>query len=314
MKPVLFHIGDFAVHSYFFFLTIGFIVATIIGIIEFRKNGLSVKNFIDLAIVIVIFGMIGSRLMHVVAEDIPHDVYCSKKLDKCGPDPAKLKKEGGDDVIKEFNRGEKIIKFYIAHPSRIFNVFKGGLAYYGGFILGTLSALIFMKRRKMNMLFTSDTIGYGTAIGLFFGRLGCFLNGCCFGVETDSFLGVHFPKGSAAFAELANAGVVDRGIHNETPAVLPTQLFESFFSLALFLYLYLFLRRRKRYDGQIIIHFVIGYAIFRFVIEYFRNDNRGLFFGLLSSSQIVSIVMIVGAVLLWQSIRKRGEVDVSKIV
>ncbi len=312
MKPVLFNIGDFAVHSYFFFLTVGFIVATIIGIIEFRKNGLSVKNFTDLAIVIVIFGMIGARLMHVVVEDIPHDVYCSKKIDKCGPDPQKLKKEGGDDVIKEFNRGEKIIRFYIAHPSRIFNIFKGGLAYYGGFILGTLAALIFMRIRRMNMLFTSDTIGYGTAIGLFFGRLGCFLNGCCFGLHTDSFMGVHFPKGSAAFAELANAGVVDRAKDMETPALLPTQLFESFFSLALFLYLYLYLRKHKKYDGQIIVHFVTLYAVFRFVVEFFRNDNRGLFFNMLSSSQIISLVMLAGAALLWHSVRRKEDKNVSE--
>ncbi len=312
MKPVLFHIGDFAVHSYFFFLTVGFIVATIIGIVEFKRHRLPVKNFIDLAIVIVIFGMIGARLMHVVAEDIPHDVYCSKKLDRCGPDPARLKKQGGDDVIKEFNRGEKIIKFYIAHPSRIFNVFKGGLAYYGGFILGTIAALIFIKRRKMNILFTSDTIGYGTAIGLFFGRLGCFFNGCCFGLKTDSFLGVRFPRGSAAFAELANAGIVDRAKDVETPPLLPAQLFESFFSLFLFFYLYLFLRKNKSYDGQVIIHFVVLYAVFRFIIEFFRSDNRGVFFGLLSSSQIVSVVMLIGAFLLWQNLVKRGENNVSK--
>lgn len=312
MKPILFNIGELTIHSYFFMLTIGFVVATIIGVIEFRRAGLRVKDFIDLAIVIVIFGMIGARLMHVVAEDIPHDVYCSKKLDRCGPDPAKLKREGGDDVIKEFNRGEKIIKFYIAHPSRIFNVFKGGLAYYGGFILGTIAALIFMRIRRMNMLFTSDTIGYGTAIGLFFGRIGCFLNGCCFGIETHSFLGVSFPKGSAAFAELANAGIVDRARDVKTPPLLPTQLFESVFSLLLFFYLYFYLRKRKEYDGQVILHFVILYAIFRFVIEFFRNDNRGIFFNLLSSSQIISLVMIAVASLLWYSIRKKGVKDVSK--
>jgi phosphatidylglycerol:prolipoprotein diacylglycerol transferase len=314
MKPVLFQIGDLTIHSYFFFLTLGFIVATVIGVLEFKRANLSVRTFIDLAIVIVIFGMIGSRVMHIVAEDIPHDVYCSKKLDRCGPDPERLKKEGGDDVVKEFNRGEKIIKFYMAHPSRMFNIFKGGLAYYGGFIFGTIAAVIFMRRKKMNMLFTSDTIGYGIAIGLFFGRLGCFLNGCCFGIQTDSFLGVRFPKGSAAFAELANAGVVIRGKDTETPPLLPTQIFESVFSLLLFLYLYLYLRRHKRYDGQIIIHFVSLYAIFRFIIEFFRNDNRGIFFGLLSSSQIISIVLLLGSLLLWYSLRKKGDENVSKTV
>ncbi len=314
MRPVLFSIDDFNVHSYFFFLTIGFIIATIIGIIEFKKHRLNIKDFINLAIVIIIFGMVGARLMHVVAEDIPHDVYCSKKLDRCGPDPNKLKREGGDDVIKEFDRGEKIIKFYIAHPSRIFNIFKGGLAYYGGFILGTIAALIFMRIRRMNLLFTSDTIGYGTAIGLFFGRMGCFLNGCCFGHPTDSVFGVHFPKGSAAFSELANAGIVNRAKDIETPSLLPTQLFESIFSLLLFLYLYLYLRKNKKYDGQIIIHFVTIYAIFRFIIEFFRSDNRGIFFNFLSSSQIISIIMLIGAAILWHSVREKGDGDVSKTV
>lgn len=312
MKPVLFNIGDFTVHSYFFFLTIGFTVAIAIGIFEFRRMNLPIKDFVDLAIIIIIFGMVGARIMHIVAEDIPHDVYCSKKLDRCGPNPQKLIKEGGDDVIKEFNRGEKIIKFYIAHPSRMFNLFRGGLAYYGGFIFGTIAALIFMKRRRMNILFTSDTIGYGTAIGLFFGRIGCFLNGCCFGLPTDSFIGISFPKGSAAFAEMANAGIVDRIKDTHTPPVIPTQLIESVFSLLLFLYLYLFLRRHKRYEGQIIIHFTSAYAVFRFMIEYIRNDNRGIFFGLLSSSQIVSIIIFVGSLLLWNSLRKRREENVPK--
>ncbi|MCX7943802.1 MAG: prolipoprotein diacylglyceryl transferase [Deltaproteobacteria bacterium] len=312
MKPVLFYISDFSVHSYFFFLAIGFLIASLIGIVEFRKKGLPIKNFIDLAIIIVIFGMIGARLMHVVAEDIPHDVYCSKKLNRCGPDPNKLKKEGGDDVVKEFNRGEKILKFYMAYPSRIFNIFKGGLAYYGGFILGTIAALIFMRMRKMDMLFTSDTIGYGTALGLFFGRIGCFLNGCCFGYQTESFIGVHFPKGSAAFAELANAGIVSRARDLQTPPLIPTQLFEAFFALGLFGYLYFFLRTRKKYDGQIIIQFVIIYAIVRFLLEFLRNDNRGIFLNLLSSSQIISIFLIICALVLRAVIVRQGETDVSK--
>ncbi|MCX7957929.1 MAG: prolipoprotein diacylglyceryl transferase, partial [Deltaproteobacteria bacterium] len=64
----------------------------------------------------------------------------------------------------------------------------------------------------------------------------------------------------------------------------------------------------------IIVHFVVIYAIFRFVIEYFRNDNRGLFFNLLSSSQIISLILLAGAAVLWHRVRRKEDKDVSKTV
>ena len=114
-------------------------------------------------------------------------------------------------------------------------------------------------------------------IGHSLGRVGCFFAGCCYGKETDSCLGVKFP--------------------NLPHPVYPTQLYEAAFLLILFAVCsYLLLRRKFRHNMTV---YLIGYGIFRFLIEFIRGDDRGKLFGLLSPSQFWSLGMVILGVLLY---------------
>jgi phosphatidylglycerol---prolipoprotein diacylglyceryl transferase len=306
MRPWLFKFGEIGLPSYYTLLMLGFLAATILGWRECRRTGLDAGLFLDMCILIVIAGVFGARLMHVLAEEMPHDFFYSPSLHKGAASAAELVKKGATDVEKIAGRGEPIIKFYASFPAQIFYIWKGGMAFYGGLILATISAVAFMAVRRMNVLKHSDIIGFGLPLGLVFGRIGCFLNGCCFGVENHGCMGVHFPQGSAAFAELRNAGVVtSKDLF--TPPLLPAMLYEGAACLAMFLFLYFYIRPRKKFDGQIIFLFGMAYPA-RFALEYLRNDNRGVYFGgLLSSSQLVSVaVFMFSAVMYYTLARKAG--------
>jgi len=148
---------------------------------------------------------------------------------------------------------------------------------------------------KFSFWKVADAFAPGVALGQFFGRQGCFSAGCCWGKPTDLFWGVHFTE-----AGHENTGVPIVDAAGGALHLHPTQLYESFAMLAVFGVL-VFLHRRKRFDGQVLIGYMILYPIIRFVIEFFRDDPRGNLFGLttltgLSTSQIISLIVAFGAV------------------
>ncbi len=170
---------------------------------------------------------------------------------------------------------------YIEDPSRGFR-FGEGITFIGGFIGGAVCFLviyfIFRKRLKINLLDILSIIPCSILIAHAFGRIGCFFAGCCYGKETNSFLGVQFP-------------------HLPNP-VYPTQLFEAAFLLILFgVCSYLVLKKDFKYNLSV---YLVGYGIFRFLIEFLRGDDRGAFLGgIISPSQFWSLLMIVIGVLLF---------------
>jgi phosphatidylglycerol:prolipoprotein diacylglycerol transferase len=165
---------------------------------------------------------------------------------------------------------------FAGRPLQILMISKGGLIFYGGFILASIAGVIFAKIRNLAILDTADIIAPFIALGHAIGRVGCFLNGCCFGRPTDSFLGVRFPH---TFAK-----------------VYPTQLFSSAGLLIIFFFL-LFFQSRRSFKGEIISLYLILYGIFRFFIEFLRGDLLPVFHGL-TSTQLVSIIfVIVGTIL-----------------
>ncbi len=152
---------------------------------------------------------------------------------------------------------------------------SSGFVVYGGIITGVLAGYIYCRIKKLSFAKYFDLVMPEIAIAQGFGRIGCFLAGCCYGAKTDSFCGVIFPEGS-----MAPAGV----------KLLPTQLFMSAgdFLIALVLILY---ARKNKVDGNIGAGYLILYGVGRFVIEFFRNDARGSV-GALSTSQFISIFIV----------------------
>jgi phosphatidylglycerol:prolipoprotein diacylglycerol transferase len=152
--------------------------------------------------------------------------------------------------------------------------------------------------------------GFAVPLGLAFGRMGCLLAGCCFGSETTLPWGLTFPPGSAASESewkahtLASMNLPSHSLH-------PTQVYESAACLVIAALCLFVVHPRKRYDGQVFLVFVAAYAAARFVIEYFRADDRGGLFGV-STSQWIGVVLIAGALFAHVILRKRADVEPPK--
>ncbi|MDO5574200.1 MAG: prolipoprotein diacylglyceryl transferase [bacterium] len=154
-----------------------------------------------------------------------------------------------------------------------------GFVVYGGIITGILTIYIYCRIKKLNFLQYFDILAPEVAVNQAFGRVGCFLAGCCYGRETDSAIGVVFPDGC-----LAPAGV----------KLLPTQIFSAGADLALAIILMIYARKTK-YKGNVAALYLLLYSIGRPVIEYFRADERGAV-GTISTSQFISIFIFLIAV------------------
>jgi phosphatidylglycerol:prolipoprotein diacylglycerol transferase len=120
--------------------------------------------------------------------------------------------------------------------------------------------------------------------------MGCFLNGCCFGKVAQVPWAVRFPFGSPSWEAQHDAHLI--ADHAAALPVHPTQIYLSLLNLVTFVVLYFVIRRRKRFDGQIFAWLLILKGVFRSFVEIWRDDDRGVFFGWLSTSQIISLPLI----------------------
>jgi phosphatidylglycerol:prolipoprotein diacylglycerol transferase len=176
----------------------------------------------------------------------------------------------------------------------MFKLWEGGLVFYGGLLLTVGVTLAYMKWHRLPLWKWADLFSPPIALGLFFGRIGCFLAGCCYGKETSLPWGVIF-KDPNSLARLSVS------LH-------PTQLYEAAGCLVLFFFLR-WKEEKKAFDGQIFWLFLLLYAVLRFLIETVRDDPRGfLFHGLLSTSQGIGIFLgILSLFMLFYLRRKQGE-------
>ena len=186
----------------------------------------------------------------------------------------------------------------VKHWWEIFEFWKGGLTFYGGFLLATATSLAYLKWRKMSIARVADILGVSVALGLVFGRIGCFLNGCCFGKVTDSSWGICYPRIVETVdpekIQLSYVSMHQDKIGLDAPQyfshpVHPTQIYSSFYNLLIFLFL-LWLFSKKKYHGQVALAFAAIYSISRFSVEFFRADNE-LYFDTFTISQIVGLVV-----------------------
>lgn len=167
-----------------------------------------------------------------------------------------------------------------------------GFVVYGGIITGVLTAMIYFRKKKIAFLPYFDLAAPSIAIAQGFGRLGCLLAGCCYGKETNSVLGIVFRHSAYAPNDVR---------------LVPTQIISSLGNFSIMLILLVF-ARKEREAGKVGGLYLLLYAVGRFFIEFYRNDNRG-FFGPLSSSQMIALVMLVPGVLLffWPEWKKKSQ-------
>lgn len=186
---------------------------------------------------------------------------------------------------------------------------EGGITFLGGAISAIISfSILFwllLKEKRQELKTYLNVLVLGIVIGHAFGRIGCFFAGCCFGEITESFLGVVFPEGSAPFKyivthyQAAGHSLADAKNLALNTKILPTQLIEAIFLFILFGILNLM--KKNQFET-----YLISYGIFRFILEYFRADDRGSLFGVLSPSQWLSLlIFVVGTLIIILSLIKK---------
>lgn len=224
MFPEIARFGPFALYTYGFMMMVAFAVGILISIHRGKMVGISSGAVWDLALLILFTSLAGARVLYVLTH-----------LDEF--------RGHWFDVINPVQPGGKI---GIA-----------GMVLLGGVVAATVAAIIYLRKKKLGVWKFADVIAPSLALGIALGRIGCFTNGCCYGIPTHSLLGVVFPPTSPAGSQFPN-----------TP-VLPTQLISSAWGFILFGAL-LFAERWKKFDGFTFSLFLIGYSVFRIAIDTVR--------------------------------------------
>ncbi len=345
MRPILFEVFGVAVPSYFTLLTGGFLLALWLVVRDAPRVGLDRDDVLDLSLWALLAGLIGARLLHVVADgyfwdyvhlctdpllvDVPSFVHVP-----CGADADCVQAQAGALCHPATGR---------CHPVRDcfawLKFWQGGLAFFGGLLGAVPVGLWYMARHRMQRSAMFDLGGYAVPLALGVGRLGCLLAGCCFGQPTTGPFGITFdgavralgPRatcpdgwdrvvtaageavcavGRPAVLTQAKAGLIGPGALHSLP-VHPTQLYEALLALALFAVLY---PLRRRMVGRSFWAFAATYGAGRFVIEGLRADDRGLWWGdALSTSQLIAVPVVAYALYrLWAHARSAAATSPGK--
>jgi phosphatidylglycerol:prolipoprotein diacylglycerol transferase len=258
VKPILFRIFDWPLPSYAVMMVLGYLVALAVLFKLAPKSNpqtsLDRPQVWDLFIVMVISSVIGSKVGHVLFEAPGH------------------KGEAGNPI-------NSVWELLLEDPLHWARLGEPGYVWYGGMIGALLVAIYYFRRRPhLNAWLYSDAFAPAIMAGAAIGRVGCFLAGCCYGVESDVAWAVHFP-------------------HVEGGARHPTQLYDTTIAAALGVFL-LWRFGRRRFDGENIALLLMTYPVLRAITEIFRGDPERGAFGPLSTSQLLSIpLFVIGVVM-----------------
>ncbi len=292
-------VGQVAVPSYLSLLLIGYLGGVWLARREGERRGLDGTRVVDLGLLMLALGLVGARLLSVLA-----DGHLDDFIHLC-TDPHLVP---AIDSRVPYCSAEHACDFHYVcdlatnrcHPPRdclaALKFWHGGLTFYGGLLLAVPGGMYFAKRTGLGAWRMADIGAPGVMFGLAVGRVGCFLNGCCYGVATDAWVGVAMSPAS-------------------DPAH-PTQLYESLGCLAIFALLMWVIRPRLRparaaeaspqvVHGAVFGAMLVLYGVLRAVIEVYRADPRGAL-GPLSTSQAISLPLIALGVYLLVRARSRA--------
>ncbi len=173
----------------------------------------------------------------------------------------------------------------------ILRIWEGGMMFYGGFIGGLFAGSLYLNRQQISVLALGDIVAPAVALGQFFTRIGCFLNGCCFGTPSELPWAIKFPDNCVA----GGSPVADFTLH-------PTQIYASLFGLALFFFLKSRLYRPHK-TGEIFSLYLIFSGIFRFSVDFIRYFEDSANFWI---NQIIALVLVlIGSIIFVRSFKKK---------
>jgi phosphatidylglycerol:prolipoprotein diacylglycerol transferase len=315
MQSRLFTLLEIPFPSYFVLLLTGFLFATIIGALWAKRVGQDPDVVVDLGLAMLLAGVVGARLLHVIADgyfwDYVHLCTDVSKVDwKMTAEECAKVRVGGDWLGCSAERANGVwdAAKQVCHPieSDCFawaKFWAGGLTYYGGFLGASAAAVWLLKRDRFPFWKAADMAGMVIPVGLGFGRMGCLLAGCCFGTVSHGRWALSFPGQSPASEAQWKARLISSPAEHSLP-VHPTQIYESAASFLIAALLIFGLHGRKRYDGQVFVAFVALYAFARFLLEFWRSDDRGGLFGL-STSQLIGLLLVAAALVVHRVRRAR---------
>jgi phosphatidylglycerol:prolipoprotein diacylglycerol transferase len=267
MHPVMFRIGSFAVHWYGVAMALGFAAGLANWLALGRGRGRDYNFCMDLLFWIMASGLAGARLAFVLSDPRP----------------------------------------FLAKPLSVFYIHQGGLIYYGGFAAAVAAVLAFAGSRRQKRLALLDFTVTSVPLAHAFGRVGCFVNGCCFGATYSGALSVSYPRDTAPWWFHLCRGMIGREDRHSLP-VHPVQLYEAAFNLALYAALLAFYSRRPR-DGRVSALYLLLYPAGRYLLEFLRGDERMRWAGLTAAQGVCVALFACGAALWLLAGRPGGETD-----
>ncbi len=247
MHPIALQLSStFAIHWYGVMVALGFLAGLWTASRRSVRDGIPGERITDLGPWIIVGAILGARILYVVS------------------------------YWREQFAGKP---FY-----EVFMIQHGGLVYYGGLIGAILAVIWYCRRKKLSMWKTGDVLAPSIALGHVFGRIGCLLNGCCYGRVCSLPWAIHFPPGHETYPN---------GVH-------PTEIYESLLNLCLYGAL-AWLYRRKKYDGQVFATYLVSYALIRSFVEIFRGDypTYQYLWGWVTPAHLVSFGILVAGLVLF---------------
>jgi phosphatidylglycerol:prolipoprotein diacylglycerol transferase len=253
VHPIAFYLGSLPIRWYGVMMALAFLAGLWTATRRARLTNVSGDVIADVTLWLMVGSIVGARFVYVTTY---------------------WKQEFADQPLSE-----------------IFMIQHGGLVYYGGLIGATIAAAGYLAWKKLPFWKIADILAPSIALGSVFGRIGCLLNGCCYGRACDLPWAIHFP---------ADHETHGAGVH-------PTEIYDALLNLLLYVFL-AWLFRRKKFDGQIFATYLILYAVCRSIVEYFRGDYPAdhIHAGL-TSAQLVSVPIFVVGLALAAILSRRPE-------
>lgn len=232
MHPEICKIGPFTIYSYGIMLALAFLASSYLAASEAKRQDMSADVIFNLVFIAFVSGIIGARFFYVAQN----------------------------------------LSFFMKRPFEIIMLAHGGLSWVGGLISGVFSGTAYIKYKKLPLYKTFDLIAPFIAFGQAIGRIGCLLNGCCYGRESG--FGIYFPVHGAI--------------------LIPVQIYSSLVLILIFIILR-FMQALPHKHGQVFFTYLLLYSAKRFFLEFWRADNPVVFFGL-TLFQITSLIIFCVAV------------------
>jgi phosphatidylglycerol:prolipoprotein diacylglycerol transferase len=253
------HVGPLTLYSYGVLLAVAFLAGLWVAGRQARKEGLSQERVTDLAVYLLIAGLLGAKLLLLATDWF----------------------------------------YYSNNPRQLLTIMQSGGVFYGGLLAALPVAWWYVRRHSLPGWQTADALAPGIAIGQVIGRLGCLAAGCCYGRPASVPWAVTFTD---VHASRVVGTPLDTALH-------PVQLYESLAVLGIFFVL-LRMTPRKSFHGQVVVCYLALYAVARFALEFYRGDaSRGsVFGGLLSTSQFISVLVVVGVGLVLPYLLKKQRI------